>query len=221
MATPDETDLRILSVLNMNPQSSYEDIAYSVGISREEVDKRIKEMMEKRIIESYGVKLREDVLKLLPPKESLKEIEKKIILRKADLLGLAREVNRVFGSGSGIILGYAGFGIGQSIGGEGLAEKKEAFTVFRRIFEEKGLGKVSIEVNNSISSGKISFAELPFPNENPLHDALEMFVRGIFHGFLNKVFKTSKISLTKEQCVAKGDSACVFSFKIEEENKKA
>lgn len=216
MATPDETDLRILSVLNMNPQSSYEDIAYSVGISIEEVNKRIKEMMEKKIIESYGLKLREDVLKLLPPKESLKEVERKIILRKGDLLGLAREVNRVFGSGSGIILGYAGFGIGQSVAEEGFAEKGEAFDVFRKVFEEKGLGKVSIEANN-LSSGKISFAELPFPKENPLHDALEMFVRGIFHGFLNKVFKTNKISLTKEQCVAKGDNACVFSFKIEEE----
>ncbi|MEM2087617.1 MAG: AsnC family transcriptional regulator [Thermoproteota archaeon] len=217
MATPDETDLKILAVLNTNPRSSYEDIAYSVDISNEEVDKRIREMMNKGVIVSYGVKLREDVLNLLPPRESLREIEKKIILKKSDLVGLAQEVNKVFGSGSGIILSYAGFGIGQSIAGEEPAEKKEdAFKVFQKVFEEKGLGKVSIEANNS-SSGKISFTELPLPKENPLHETLEMFLRGIFHGFLNKVFKANKVSLTKEQCIAKGDSACVFSFKIEEE----
>ncbi|MEM2940564.1 MAG: AsnC family transcriptional regulator [Thermoproteota archaeon] len=217
MATPDEIDLKILAVLNTNPRSSYEDIAYSVGISNEEVDKRIREMMDKGVIVSYGVKLREDVLNLLPPKESLREVEKKIILKKSDLIGLAQEVNRVFGSGSGIILSYAGFGIGQSIAAEEPVEKKDdAFKVFQKIFEEKGLGKVSIETNNS-SSGRISFTESPLPKENPLHETLEMFLRGIFHGFLNKVFKSNKISLIKEQCIAKGDSVCVFSFKIEEE----
>jgi DNA-binding Lrp family transcriptional regulator len=217
LATPDETDLKILAVLNMNPRSSYEDIAYAVSISKEEVNKRIREMIDKGVIVSYGVKLREDVLSLLPPKESLKEAEKKIVFKKSDLARLAQEVNRVFGSGSGIILNYAGFGIGQNIAGEASVEKKEeAFNVFRSAFEEKGLGKVSIELNNS-SSGKISFAELPFPRDNPLHDTLEMFVRGIFQGFLNKVFKTNKVSLTKEQCIAKGDNTCMFSFKIEEE----
>lgn len=142
----------------------------------------------------------------------------KTILRKYEIVGLVNEISRVFGSGSGIILNYAGFEIRRSIAEEYITKSEEAiFEAFRKIFEERGFGKVSIEMSGSSKSiGKITFFELPFPIENPLHEILEMLVRGIFQGFLAKSFKTNKIPLTKEQCVTKGDDVCALSFKIEE-----
>ena len=216
MATLDETDLKILAALNLNPKSSYEDISYVADVPVEEVEKRVKRMMDEGVILNYGLKLREDVLNMLPPKESLKEFEKKIVFKARDVAGLASEVNRVFGTGSGIILNYAGIGIGQSIANEKkLSNKEEAFTVIRRALEERGFGEVFIEFDPASSSGRILFKNMPFPKENQIHEVLEMLVRGIFQGFVCKVLKTNKISLSEEQCVAKGNDVCIFAFKIE------
>jgi len=215
LAIPDEIDLKILAALNLNPKYSSEEVAYIVDTSIEEVEKRIKRMVEEGIIVSYGLKLRDDVIKMLPPKESLKEVEKKISFKISEIISLANEIHRVFGTGSGIILNYAGIGVGHSIvNDKSFAGGKEVFSVIRKVLEEKGFGKISIELTNSYS-GKISFENLPFPKENPIHEVLEMFVRGIFQGFINKVFRTNKVSLIKEQCIAKGDNVCTFSFKIE------
>jgi predicted hydrocarbon binding protein len=212
---PDEMDLKILAALNLNPQSSYEEIAYTANVPIEEVEKRVKRMIDEGIIENYGVKLREDVLKMLPPKEYLREIERKIVFKVSDIISLASEVNRVFGTGSGIILSYAGLGIGQNIANRESLNKDKVFTILEKALKERGFGEVSIELTNSESSGKVSFNNLPFPKENPLHEVLEMLVRGIFQGFVSRAFKTSKVSLLKERCVAKGDDTCVFSFRIE------
>lgn len=215
MAIPDEIDLKILAVLNLNPKYSPEEVAYIVDTPIEEVEKRIKRMIEEGIIVSYGLKLREDVIKMLPPRESLKEVEKKISFRINEIIGLANEIHRVFGTGSGIILNYAGIGVGYSlVNDKSFASREEAFSTIRKVLEEKGFGKISIELTNPYS-GKISFENLPFPRENPVHEVLEMFVKGIFQGFINKVFKINRVSLIKEQCIAKGDNVCTFLFKIE------
>lgn len=216
LAALDEIDLKILAALNLNPKSSYEDIAYAADISVEEVEKRVKRMMDEGVILNYGLKLREDILNMLPPKESLKELEKKIVFKVSDVTGLASEVNRVFGTGAGIILNYAGIGIGQNIANEKRpSNKDEAFIVIKRALEERGFGEVFIEFDSASSSGRILFKNMPFPRENQIHEVLEMLVRGIFQGFVSKVLKTNKISLSKEQCVAKGDNVCIFVFKIE------
>ncbi|MDW8034745.1 MAG: winged helix-turn-helix transcriptional regulator, partial [Nitrososphaerota archaeon] len=167
MTIPDETDLKILAALNLNPKYSNEEVAYIVDTSVEEVEKRIKRMIEEGIITNYGLKLRDDIMKMLPPKESLKEIERKIIFKVNEIIGLANEINRVFGTGSGIILNYAGMGVGHGIlSDKSFTSKEEVFSTLGRILEEKGLGKVSIELTNS-NSGKILFENLPFPKENP------------------------------------------------------
>jgi DNA-binding Lrp family transcriptional regulator len=216
LATLDETDLKILAALNLNPKSSYEDIAYVADLPVEEVEKRVKRMMDEGVILNYGLKLREDVLEMLPPKESLKEFEKKIVLKSSDIAGLASEVNRVFGTGSGIILNYAGIGIGQSIANEKtLSNKEETFTIIKRALEERGFGEVFIEFDPTSSSGRILLKNMPFPKENQIHEVLEMLVKGVFQGFVSKALKTNKISLSKERCVAKGDDVCLLSFRIE------
>lgn len=63
----------------------------------------------------------------------------KIILRKYEIVGLVNEINRVFGSGSGIILNYAGFEIRQSIAEEYITKSEEA--VFKPLekFLRKGV----------------------------------------------------------------------------------
>lgn len=216
LATLDETDLKILAALNLNPKASYEDIAHVADVSIEEVERRVKRMMDEGVILNYGLKLREDVISMLPSKESLKEFEKKIVFKASDIAGLASEVNRVFGTGSGIILNYAGIGIGQSIANEKtLSNKEEAFIVIRKALKERGFGEVFTEFDPATSSGRILFKNIPFPKDNQLHEILEMLVRGIFQGFISKVLKTNKISLSEERCVAKGDDVCIFTFKIE------
>jgi len=214
----DEVDLKILSALNLNPNSSYEDVAYVVEVSAEEVEKRVKRMIDEGIILNYGLKLREDILEKLPSKESLKEFEKKIIFKSSDIVGLANEIHRIFGTGSGIILNYAGIGIGQNLVNEKtISNKEEAFKILQKALEDRGFGKVSIESTGFATSlGRVYFRDMPFPKENPLHEILEMLVKGIFQGFVSKAFKTNKLSLTKERCVAKGDDECVFSFRIED-----
>ncbi|MEM2608223.1 MAG: Lrp/AsnC family transcriptional regulator [Thermoproteota archaeon] len=217
MAKLDETDLKILAALTLNPKSSYEDVAYVTEVPVEEVEKRVRRMMDEGVILNYGLKLREDVLTMLPPRESLKEFERKIVLKARDIIGLVSEVNRVFGTGSGIILNYAGIGIGQSIANEKtFSGKEDAFKALEKALEDRGFGEVSIEFTDfDTLSGKIIFNGLSFPKENPLHEVFEMLVRGIFQGFVGKVFKANKVSLTKDLCIAKGGDSCIFSFRIE------
>ncbi|MGQ9479166.1 MAG: hypothetical protein ACUVQ0_03970 [Thermoproteota archaeon] len=146
------------------------------------------------------------------------EDERKIILKKSDLVNLAQEIYRIFGTGSGIILSYIGLGIGKSIAGNTVSENRsDIINIFREVFSERGFGKVNVELSDSPGfSGRISFSELPFSNEDPLHEVCEMLVKGIFQGFVNKAFEVNKIIFTKEQCVAKGNDACVFSFNLKE-----
>jgi predicted hydrocarbon binding protein len=67
----------------------------------------------------------------------------------------------------------------------------------------------------SAESGRVSFSDLPLPKDDPVHETIEMLLKGMFVGFAAKAFKTDRVSLQKERCVAKGDTACVFSFKVE------
>jgi predicted hydrocarbon binding protein len=142
-----------------------------------------------------------------------------VTITESELMGLAHEVREVFGSGSGIILHHAGFGIGREMA-EGIEkltnEKKDIYKGFQTVWRNRGWGTASIEESSeSPGEGKVSFIDSPLPKEDPVHETLEMLVRGIFSGFMARAFGTDKISIQKEDCVAKGDRACTFSFKIE------
>jgi predicted hydrocarbon binding protein len=152
-------------------------------------------------------------------KGSSKEEGRVMTITEPELLGLAQEVRKVFGSGSGIILHQAGLGIGQEMAGniKSSADKaKEAFTEFGDILKSRGWGTVTVEVaTGTADSGTVSFSNLPLPKDDAVHETIEMLLKGMFVGFAAKAFKTDKVSLQKERCVAKGDAACVFSFKVE------
>lgn len=152
-------------------------------------------------------------------KNSNKEEGRVMTITESELLGLAQEVRKVFGSGAGIILHQAGLGMGQEMAGNAknsAGKGKEAFTEFQDLFKSRGWGTVAVETpTGSAESGRVSFSDLPLPKDDPVHETIEMLLKGMFVGFTAKVFKTDKVSLQKEMCVAKGDTACVFSFKVE------
>lgn len=54
---PDETDLKILEILQDNSRASFKRIAKSVGVSEATVYNRIKKMEQEGLIEKYTVKL--------------------------------------------------------------------------------------------------------------------------------------------------------------------
>lgn len=54
---PDETDLKILEILQDNSRASFKKIAKSVGVSEATVYNRIKKMEQAGLIEKYTVKL--------------------------------------------------------------------------------------------------------------------------------------------------------------------
>jgi len=140
-------------------------------------------------------------------------------ITEPELLGLAQEVRKVFGSGSGIILHQAGLGIGQEMAENiksSTDKTKEAFMEFGALLKDRGWGTVTVEMpTGATGSGMVSFSDLPLPKDDPVHETIEMLLKGMFVGFAVKAFKTDKVSLQKERCVAKGDPACVFSFKVE------
>ena len=152
-------------------------------------------------------------------KSSNKEENRVMTITEPELLGLAQEVRKVFGSGSGIILHQAGLGIGQEMAGniKNSADKaNEAFIEFGDLLKSRGWGTVAVEMpTGSAESGRVSFSDLPLPKDDPVHETIEMLLKGMFVGFAAKAFKTDRVSLQKERCVAKGDTACVFSFKVE------
>lgn len=137
-----------------------------------------------------------------------------------EILGMARKVREVFGSGSGIILNYAGFGVGEEMAGE-IAKPRgkieDLYRAFQDLYHTKGWGSAVIEPSKeSPSAGKISFSEFPLSDDEEVHEVIEMLMRGIFSGFVAKAYKTAKVSFQKEECMAKGGRSCRFSFKIEE-----
>jgi predicted hydrocarbon binding protein len=153
-------------------------------------------------------------------RSSNKEEGRTVTITESELQGLAQEVRKVFGSGSGIILHQAGLGIGQEMAGnfkDSAGKGKEAFAEFQNLLESRGWGTATIELPvGSQGSGRVSFADFPLLKEDSVHETIEMLLKGMFVGFTAKVFNTDKISLQREKCVARGDTACVFSFKVEE-----
>jgi predicted hydrocarbon binding protein len=153
-------------------------------------------------------------------KSSTKEESRVMTITEPELLGLAQEVRKVFGSGSGIILHQAGLGIGQEMAGsiKSPADKaKEAFMEFGDLLKSRGWGTVTVEIpTGSADSGRVSFSDLPLPKDDPVHETVEMLLKGMFVGFTAKVFNTDRVSLQREKCVARGDTTCVFSFRVEE-----
>lgn len=57
MCMPDETDLKILEILQDNSRTSFKKIAKKVGVSEATVYNRIKKMEREGLIEKYTVKL--------------------------------------------------------------------------------------------------------------------------------------------------------------------
>jgi DNA-binding Lrp family transcriptional regulator len=57
MCMPDETDLKILEVLQNNSRASFKKIAKKVGVSEATIYNRIKKMEQEGLIEKYTVKL--------------------------------------------------------------------------------------------------------------------------------------------------------------------
>jgi DNA-binding Lrp family transcriptional regulator len=57
MCIPDETDLKILEILQKNSRTSFKKIATNVGVSEATVYNRIKRMEQEGLIEKYTVKL--------------------------------------------------------------------------------------------------------------------------------------------------------------------
>jgi len=142
-----------------------------------------------------------------------------ITLTQGELTSLAREVKEVFGSGSGIILHYFGFGIGRQMAedaGGSASKAKEAFEWYQGLLKDRGWGTVIIEMQTgSQMSGSISFSDLLPLEDSVIHEAIEMLLKGMFLGFVAEAFKTETVSMQKEKCVTRGDKACVFSFKTE------
>jgi hypothetical protein len=142
-----------------------------------------------------------------------------ITLTQMELTGLAQEVKEAFGSGSGIILHYFGFGIGQQMAedAEDSASKgKEVFKGFQDLLKSRGWGTVIIEASaGSQGSGRISFSDLQLLENDAIHEAIEMLLKGMFLGFMVKTFNSDRVSFQKEKCVIRGDKACIFSFKAE------
>jgi predicted hydrocarbon binding protein len=154
------------------------------------------------------------------PKGSGKGEGRTMTITESELQGLAQEVAKVFGSGSGIILHEAGLGIGHEMAGEvkdSTSKGKEAFAEFEDLLKSRGWGTATVEAPaGSPRAGRVSFADFPLPKDDPVHETIEMLLKGMFVGFTAKVFNTDKVSLQREKCVAKGDTACVFSFRVEE-----
>ena len=142
-----------------------------------------------------------------------------VTVTESELLGLAHEVREVFGSGSAIILHYAGFGIGREMAGnvkKPTDKREEVYAEFQDLLKSRGWGTASIETSSgNPESGRVSFSNLLLPQDEPLHETMEMILKGIFSGFMAKAFKTDRVLLEKEKCVAKGDAICAFSFKVE------
>ncbi len=57
MCAPDETDLKILEILQTNSRAPFKKIAEDVGVSEATVYNRIKKMEQEGLIEKYTVKL--------------------------------------------------------------------------------------------------------------------------------------------------------------------
>jgi len=160
--------------------------------------------------------------KRLMPKTAEKTPEEKVkavSITNPEILGLVRKVREVFGSGSGIILYYAGFGVGGEMAGGADQSKgkiEDFYKVFQDLYQGKGWGLASIKPSQeSPDSGKISFSEFPFSEDEEAHEVVEMLMRGMFSGFMAKAYKNAKVSFQKEDCMAKGGPSCTFSFRIE------
>jgi len=153
------------------------------------------------------------------PDKTPEEKAKAVTITNPEILGLARKVREVFGSGSGIILYYAGFGVGEEMAGGADQSKdkiEDLYNVFQDLYQGKGWGSASIKPSQeSPDSGKISFSEFPFSEDEEEHEVVEMLMRGMFSGFVAKAYKNAKVSFQKEDCMAKGGPSCTFSFRIE------
>ncbi|KYK27694.1 MAG: Lrp/AsnC family transcriptional regulator [Theionarchaea archaeon] len=57
MCIPDETDFKILEMLQDNSRTSFKKIAHKVGVSEATVYNRIKKMEQQGLIEKYTIKL--------------------------------------------------------------------------------------------------------------------------------------------------------------------
>jgi len=151
--------------------------------------------------------------------QTTEEKAKAVTITNPEILGLARKVREVFGSGSGIILYYAGFGVGgEMAGGADQSKNKieDLYSLFEELYQVKGWGSASIKPSQeSPDSGKISFSEFPFSKDEEEHEVVEMLMRGMFSGFMAKAYKNAKVSFQKEDCMAKGGPSCTFSFRIE------
>jgi len=147
------------------------------------------------------------------------ERTKPVTFTDSEILGLVRKVREVFGSGSSIILYYAGFGVGEEMAADVAASKGKIeglYKSFQDLYYSKGWGSAVIEPSQeSPESGIISFKDFPLSEEDEEHEVVEMIMRGMFSGFMAKAYKTARVSFQKEDCMAKGGQSCRFSFKVE------
>jgi DNA-binding Lrp family transcriptional regulator len=204
----DSIDAKIIELLAKNARMENKQIAKLAGVSDRTVARRVERLEETGAIKGYTVKL--GLQESAKPEIGAEKVNTAI----SEWEGCRDSLERVFGSGSGVILFYIGYGMGKDLGEKirwtGF-EKGLRLLTFAQTLQDRGWGRMDFEnLNLQEAKGRIVLDGSPFKKKSSKEPSCYE-VKGMIAGCLETVFN-EKVKVIEEKCVRKGDDRCEFAF---------